>query len=202
MNEQESYFNPLKIYDYCNPKVLELYSGEKNILDIGCGSGALAKELKLINNKAVLYGIDISEDSGVIASQYLDRFFLVDLDNSPLPEFGVKFDLIIMADVLEHLKRPDLFLASLKKYLNHQGSLIISIPNIAHWSVRLSLLRGEFNYTKIGILDETHLRFFTYKTLTDMIDKCGYILVAKEYIMRDFLNSTQLKKLFIIIYWS
>lgn len=196
MNEQKCYFNPLKIYDFCNPKVLELYSGEKNILDIGCGSGALAKELKLINNKAVIYGLDISDESGVIASQYLDKFFLVDLDNSSLPDFGIKFDLIILADVLEHLKRPDIFLVSLKKYLNEQGSLIISIPNIAHWSVRLSLLRGEFNYTNTGILDETHLRFFTRKTLNDMIQKCGYIITETKYIIKEFFKVNFLKKLF------
>lgn len=189
MDIKEKYFKRLKVYNNVNYKIMELYSGENKILDIGCGSGALCNAIKKINSNAIIYGIDVSREAGKIASKSLNKFYKLDLDNDPLPAFGVHFDLIVCGDVLEHLKKPDLLLSNLKKYLSADGSIIISVPNIAYWPLRMALLRGNFDYTETGILDATHLRFFTRKTIADMIKVCGYNIIVVEYIVMPVLST-------------
>lgn len=82
-----------------------------------------------------------------------------------------KFDVITFADVLEHLRDPNQALTRAKDYLKEDGFIIISLPNVANWRVRLSLLLGKFNYTKTGILDESHLRFYNLETAKNLIGK-------------------------------
>ena len=81
---------------------------------------------------------------------------------------------MVYADILEHLKRPDLVLLRFKKYLSKSGHLILSVPNIAYFTLRLKLLLGRFEYEEKGILDVTHLRFFTLNSITRMLYECGY----------------------------
>jgi 2-polyprenyl-3-methyl-5-hydroxy-6-metoxy-1,4-benzoquinol methylase len=182
MKDYEYYFDTdiCEIYESINPLIIDLYSRENKILDIGCSVGALAEKIKSINNEAVIYGIDRSKKAGKIAPERLDKFFCLDLDSQAFPKFDIKFDLIILGDVLEHLKRPDIILTTLSDYLSENGSIIISLPNIAYWRKRLELLSGRFNYTKTGVLDRTHLRFFTYDTATAMINKSGYNILEER----------------------
>lgn len=179
---KNAYFNGIELYDNVNPTILEFYSGEKKVLDIGCGSGLLGKAIKGANANAVVYGIDYSEAAGGNATKVLDRYDTVDLDDEELPAYGRDFDLIILADVLEHLKRPDQLLTKLHKVLAPQGSVLISVPNVAHFRVRKTLLAGRFRYTDTGILDRTHLRFFTRETLYQMVSSCGYNVLGEKHI--------------------
>lgn len=101
--------------------------------------------------------------------------------------FNLKFDYIIFGDVLEHLKYPYSLLEKFKNYLSEKGKFIISLPNVAHACVKSNLLIDNFNYTKYGILDDTHLRFFTYKTIAKefaninlYIDMCFHTFGYKE----------------------
>jgi 2-polyprenyl-3-methyl-5-hydroxy-6-metoxy-1,4-benzoquinol methylase len=174
-------FEGVDLYDYVNPQIVQLYAGEAMVLDIGCGSGALGGKLKSINQRAIVYGIDVSQRAAQDASNVLDRFDLVDLDNHELPDYGTKFGLIILADILEHLKRPDLLMLQLHRHLTDEGSVLVSIPNVAHFSMRMMLLYGEFEYTSIGILDRTHLRFFTPKTFRQFVEQCGFNIAAERY---------------------
>jgi 2-polyprenyl-3-methyl-5-hydroxy-6-metoxy-1,4-benzoquinol methylase len=174
-------FEGIDLYDYVNPAIVGLYAGEGMVLDIGCGSGALGGKLKSINPKAIVYGIDVSQRAEQRASNVLDRFDLVDLDNEELPDYGLKFDLIILADILEHLKRPDLLMLQLRRHLTDEGSILVSLPNVAHFHIRVMLLYGEFEYTGIGILDRTHLRFFTHKTLRQLVEQCGFNIAAERH---------------------
>lgn len=167
---QNSYF-----YDNINDFVLQWYEGEQSILDIGCGTGLLAREMKKKNPESIIFGFDISENVKPYAEKNLDVFYQVDLDKEEdYPDIPQQFDLIILADVLEHTKRPDVLLKRVSQYLNPGGKIIISIPNIAHWSIRLDLLMGRFTYQQTGILDNSHLRFFTYQNICDLITGSGY----------------------------
>lgn len=177
-------FSGHEIYENVNPKIAALYAGEQAVLDIGCGSGALGAWIKRENIHAIVHGIDISSNAGKTASERLDAFWCVDLDLSPLPETGLKYDLIIMGDLLEHLKRPDLFLAQMAEHLTPGGRVIVSVPNIANYSIRLRLLFGEFRYTETGIMDRTHLRFFTWRSFTELLSQSGFSIEKRTFISR------------------
>lgn len=172
------------VYENLNPRIAGLYNNEPTVLDIGCGSGALGAWIKWKNPQAVVHGFDISAEAGRTARERLDCFWCVDLDLSPLPETGVQYDLIILGDVLEHLKRPDLFLAGVSDRLASDGRVIVSVPNIANYSIRLRLLLGEFRYTETGIMDRTHLRFFTWQSFSELVAQSGFAIEQRTFISR------------------
>ncbi len=172
------------VYENVNPKIAGLYAGESTVLDIGCGSGALGAWIKRENPQAVVNGMDMSPEAGRAATERLDAFWCIDLDLSPLPETSLKYDLIILGDILEHLKRPDLFLTGMHDHLSPGGGVIVSVPNIANYSIRLRLLFGEFRYTETGIMDRTHLRFFTWNTFAELISRCGFFVEKRTFISR------------------
>jgi len=96
---------------------------------------------------------------------------------------------IVFADVLEHLRQPEEILSRCKQLLLPSGFVIASIPNIAHWSMRWNLLFGRFDYTNLGLLDRTHLRFFTYKSAFDLFEKSGYAVDCFDFVSGRFPKS-------------
>jgi 2-polyprenyl-3-methyl-5-hydroxy-6-metoxy-1,4-benzoquinol methylase len=157
-----------------------MVGAEQEVIDIGCGEGYLATELKKLNNR--ITGIDVLPAASEKSS--LDRYYSADLDNGITPVIrqlkGERFTRAILLDVLEHLKRPETILDECHEILERDGQLIISVPNIANIVVRMSLLFGEFNYTERGILDKTHLRFFTRKTARQMVESRGYRILEEQ----------------------
>ena len=97
---------------------------------------------------------------------------VADLDTVP-PKLDGQFDLIVYGDILEHLKRPEKVLSELNRYLRPTGKIIVSVPNFVHLFVRLNILIGRFEYMERGILDRTHLRFFTLKTFRKFLANAG-----------------------------
>lgn len=160
--------------------VMRMVGANQEVIDIGCGEGYLARELKKMGNR--ISGIDVLPTAAETSA--LDRYYSADLDDgisSVVKQLGGKrFTRAILLDVLEHLKRPERILDECHDVLDREGHLIISVPNIANISVRLSLLLGQFNYTERGIMDRTHLRFFTRKTAREMITSCGYEIVEEQ----------------------
>lgn len=148
--------------------------GKKNslVLDVGCNTGFIGKEI-IRNKQASVDGIDINEEALKEAGESYRKVFRRDLCGSKLEIEDEKYDYIIFSDILEHLPRPDLVLRDAKKYLKDDGKVIISLPNVARFEIRIKLLLGNFDY-RPGILSEDHLRFFTKKSATEMITKCGY----------------------------
>jgi 2-polyprenyl-3-methyl-5-hydroxy-6-metoxy-1,4-benzoquinol methylase len=136
------------------------------VLDVGCGSGLLGARLRELGN--TVWGADAAEEIAELATQRLDRFLLVDvIDRDRINELIGKerFDVIVFADVLEHLPDPVATLYSYRHFLAPGGKILVSVPNIAVWNIRLGLLFGRFEYTATGTLDRTHLRFFTHANL-------------------------------------
>lgn len=149
----------------------EVYNGAFSVLEIGCASGTTLLEIGNRYPKAELYGIEMNQDVVNIASHYLS-IVQGDIQKKENP-FGEYYDYIILGDVLEHLKEPEYILKEIKHWLKPNGHIIISVPNIMHISVIEPLLHGDFPYRDEGILDRTHLKFFTKTELVKMMERCG-----------------------------
>lgn len=145
----------------------------KTILDVGCAEGLLSGEVKEKLN-AEVWGIEVVEPVAKKAELILDKVLCMGVEEAiPLLPDNY-FDTIIFADVLEHLVNPEEVLIKINSKLKDDGEIIISLPNIGHWSTILNLLQGEWEYQDAGILDRTHLRFFTRSSINKMIEKTGY----------------------------
>ena len=161
-------------YNNSRPEIQKMVSKKaKKILDIGCAAGHLGYELKKQLGSEV-WGIEIIEEVAKKASKKIDYVINLAVENAigKLPDNY--FDTIIFADVLEHLVNPELVLEQIKSKLKDDGEMIISIPNVLHWSVLLEMFKGKWEYADAGILDKTHLRFFTKSSITEMLNKIGY----------------------------
>lgn len=156
--------------------VVEMVGSNKAILDVGCDTGYLAEALIAMGCTAT--GFEINEVTAVEARRRMQRVEVGDLETTNLVEvFGAgQFEVVIFADVLEHLRDPLPILSQARQLLKPGGSVIISTPNVAHGDVRLALLQGRFNYTKVGILDETHTRFFTRDSLVEFVREAGFVV--------------------------
>ncbi len=140
------------------------------VLDIGCGAGYLAEALAVRGNRVV--GVDERRAPGVEGR--VSEFLQVDLDRDPIPWTGPPFSYVILGDVIEHLRDPARLLAQCHRLLADDGRLVVSVPNVAHWSVRLALLFGRFPYAAKGILDRSHLRFYTLGSVRAELEAAGF----------------------------
>lgn len=151
----------------------ELKNKNINVLEIGCATGATLLEIKNRYKSANIYGIEINKKAAEIAESFAD----IRSDNVESIELSYEekfFDYIIFADVLEHLQDPWSVLNNIKKYLKDDGYILASIPNVMHYSVVRELLNGNWSYADSGILDRTHLRFFTLSEINKMLINTGY----------------------------
>lgn len=153
-------------------KILSDDLTNKKILEIGCATGYFGK--RLINRGALVYGIDISPEAISKAKKVLTHAITLDLEIDKIPYNENYFDLIIAAEVLEHLFAPKELLKKVHKLLKPKGELIISTPNILYWGNRIKFLRGKFNYELTGIFDEGHIHFFSYGSLKKELDEAGF----------------------------
>ena len=158
--------------------LLSLIPRGSTVLDLGCAIGYLGGELRRVG--CDVYGVDANPLAiDAAASQGYTALELLDLNNfDQLPFGGKKFDVVLAADVLEHLLEPDQLLIRLHELVAPGGNLLISVPNIAHGSVRLSLLTGRFDYVEVGILDRTHLHFYTFKSARMLLERTGWTVDA------------------------
>ncbi len=165
-----------------------------NVLDVGCATGIIGEGL-YNEKKCNVIGIDYSEKSLEIARQKnsYDRLFKINLDyfSDELNEYENYFDYIIMADVLEHLKIPGSILANFKKLLKPGGLFLISIPNIAHGSLKLKLLQNKFEYTEYGLLDNTHISFFTLENIIQLLNRLNFELITLNRVYLDIEETEQ-----------
>lgn len=173
-------FNPPNI----NGLSLAMVPKNSRVLDLGCG-GALLGKFMQENLGCKVTGVEIDPKLAEIAKKGIDKVIVGDLGDKKIQKIILrqpKFDVIFAIAILEHLKQPQVILQQLKKSLKKSGIIIISLPNIAHWSIRLNLLFGNFNYAKSGILDKTHLKFFTIKTALNFLEKdCSLKIEAIDY---------------------
>jgi len=161
-------------YQRTRPEMLEFIpEGVTRALDVGCASGAFGFQLQ--QNGIEVVGVEVNDDVAEVAKTLLSKVIVGTLEQA-LPSLGERcFDIIILNDVLEHMVDPWSTLRTAKTLLTPNGCIIASIPNIRHHSVIHQLLRlGDFRYTEEGILDQTHLRFFTRSSMIRLFEESGY----------------------------
>jgi GT2 family glycosyltransferase/glycosyltransferase involved in cell wall biosynthesis/2-polyprenyl-3-methyl-5-hydroxy-6-metoxy-1,4-benzoquinol methylase len=154
---------------------LVLLTGEnKKVLEVGPATGYVTRILQ--ERGCGVTCVEIDPEAAAEAEPFCERMIVGDIQTLDMAEtFGdERFDVMMFGDVLEHLVDPAAVLIKIREYLSPQGYIVASIPNIAHGSIRLSLLRGEFRYTELGLLDRTHLRFFNRQTIEQLFSDSGY----------------------------
>lgn len=155
----------------------------RRVLDVGCGAGANASLIRRRYPDAKIDGITISSTEKVVAEPLFDELFLFDIESSALELFeNSKYDVIIFSHVLEHLQNPAQVLAKFTELLELGGQVLIAVPNVLGWRQRIKFLFGKFKYETAGVLDNTHLRFFTYFTTDQYLlaDCHGVKVIAKS----------------------
>jgi len=153
-------------YQGCNEALLAAVPAQATIiLEVGCGEGILGGRLKAANPQATVLGIEREPEVADRARRRLDQVFTLDVQNEDPPLAPASLDCILFGDVLEHLIDPGEVLLRYRKFLKPEGIVLCSIPNVQHHSIVQALIKGDFQYAPDGLLDATHLRFFTYSTI-------------------------------------
>lgn len=153
------------------------------VLELGCGSGGTMAWLRSIRAVRYAAAVEISAEDGAIARTAFDHVEIGDIASVPMQFQTGRFDLILALDVLEHLTDPEQTMAMLYDRLKPGGTIVISLPNVAHYQVAFPLLfKGSWEYGDEGLLDRTHLRFFTEATARRMIEQCGLKVGKIQYI--------------------
>ncbi len=160
--------------------LLRLVGNDKEVLEIGPATGYMTRVLSGQQGCRVT-GFEINPAAAAAAQPFLKRLIIGDLENPhDLAKIDGPFDVILIADVLEHLAAPEVPLRELRDYLCPGGRLMVSLPNVAHWSVRRALLFGRWELTGRGLMDRTHLRWYTRRTATALIEAAGYRVVTRR----------------------
>jgi 2-polyprenyl-3-methyl-5-hydroxy-6-metoxy-1,4-benzoquinol methylase len=155
------------------------------VLEVGCWSGHVTQHLVARGNTVV--GVELDPGAASEAEAFAQRVHVADIELVPLSalERG-PFDVIVLGDVLEHLRDPAAALADATTLLTPDGRLVISVPHVAHIDVRMMLLQGQWTYLDDGLLDRTHLRWFTRESLRQLLAGAGFVATSVERIVVPF----------------
>lgn len=163
--------------------VTEPHDKALKVLELGCGLGASAAKIKYLYPNSEIYGLDICEEVIDIANAFA-HVEQTDVEVYDWPWEDEFFDYVIMGDVLEHLRYPDVVLKKLHRMVKQGGHIILSMPNVMHYSVMIPLItESKFTYRSEGILDTTHLKMYTKYEIERLINEAGYIVEAGAYSM-------------------
>jgi 2-polyprenyl-3-methyl-5-hydroxy-6-metoxy-1,4-benzoquinol methylase len=165
--------------------VLDAVPDGARVLDVGCATGYLAAEL--VARGCTVVGVEFDPVAAQQARAVCREVVVGDLESEAVRAEVQRavagaggVDTVICADVLEHLRDPWAVLAWLRTLLDPGGRAVVSLPNIAHWTVRRELVRGRFDYTDFGLLDRTHLRFFTRASASALAHRAGFAVQAEH----------------------
>jgi 2-polyprenyl-3-methyl-5-hydroxy-6-metoxy-1,4-benzoquinol methylase len=170
--------------------VLSVPPGSR-VLDLGAADGSVARALK--ERGCVVWGIEFDERAADAASRVCDRVIVANLETPDAFDAldGETFDIVLALDVLEHLRDPTPVLRRAAAYLTPKGVAVVSIPNVTHGALRVSLLEGRFDYTEQGLLDRTHLRFFDRRSAERWIEGAGLTIEQTLRVRRE-LDETEI----------
>jgi len=159
---------------------VELVGRDKRVLEVGTSTGYVSKVL--VANGCRVVGIEIDPEAARGAEEFCERVIVGDVESLDLgEELGDEtFDVVLLGDVLEHLKDPRKALERMKPFVEPGGYVVASLPNVAHGSVRLALMQGRFRYNPLGLLDDTHLRFFTRESVEKLFRDAGFSVSELE----------------------
>lgn len=171
----------IRYYTWARGEIIKLITHNPDqpikVLEVGCGMGATLAKIQYLWPQAMVCGIEIVERVAQIGANYLD-IIQGNIETMEIPYAKEQFDYIILADVIEHLYEPEGTIKRLMPYLKKGGAFLCSVPNIMHVSVLMPLLQGQFDYQNAGILDRTHIRFFTLDSISKLFQRCGLEIEA------------------------
>jgi SAM-dependent methyltransferase len=165
------------VHDDHNPDLLKLMpTGARFVIEVGCSSGALAREYRKLNKQCRYVGVEISPKYAKLARRYCDAVFDIDIEcaGGELFDDAATCDCWIFGDSLEHLRDPWSLLGRIRQVIPSGGCVVACIPNAQHWSMQVRLSYGNLRYEDSGLLDRTHLRWFTRSTILEMFRDTGF----------------------------
>jgi len=163
-------------------RIARLVGVDHRVLELGCGYGVISRQLSQAQRCRVT-GVEIDAASAERARPWLDRLYLGNLEDQQWQAaVADAYDVIVSADVIEHLRDPEETLRQLVPMLAPGGQVVISFPNAGHAGIIAALLAGRFDYTPTGLLDETHLRFFTWNSMERMLNRVGLEVTHRETV--------------------
>jgi 2-polyprenyl-3-methyl-5-hydroxy-6-metoxy-1,4-benzoquinol methylase len=148
----------------------------KRVIDIGCGIGEIAKEFHVRGAPESYLGVEIVPEDAEVAKQYCSQVMVGNIEEFDSDTWAqlTNYDLWVFGDVLEHLYDPWKILKKVRTILPHDGQIACCIPNVQHWSIQARLSIGDWRYADKGLLDRTHIRFFTRQTIIEMMQHAGF----------------------------
>jgi 2-polyprenyl-3-methyl-5-hydroxy-6-metoxy-1,4-benzoquinol methylase len=151
----------------------------KHVVEVGCGSGSLAGAYRAHNPDTLYTGLEVMPEYIKLAKRYCNNVYLANIESLDIDVWKKisNADCWIFADVLEHLYDPWAVLSTIKQAMPNDGCLIACIPNLQHWHIQQSINSGAFIYRDSGLLDRTHIRWFTRLTMLEMWSRCGFNIV-------------------------
>lgn len=156
--------------------------GPHSVLDLGCGTGIFGRKLREQNKAREVIGVEIFKEAADEAARYYEKVHHGDVEQLKL-DYEDYFDFVICGDIIEHLKDPWTILGRIKTWLKTEGHVLVSIPNLRYWRVLKDLVfRGDWEYQDAGILDRTHLRFFTEKSFLRALSEAGFDIMYSGFL--------------------
>lgn len=175
----------MSYYEGVNPELLSMLPKDaRTVVEIGCGAGRFAAAYRTINPDVRYWGVELFEEAAQQAAIQMDGVIIGNIEDTEiffeLEEMleGSRIDVLVFGDVLEHLLNPWDILAKFKQLMSSNGCCVACIPNVSHWTILAGLIHGEWNYADFGLLDRTHLRFFTKKTMIELFVNAGWQVEA------------------------
>lgn len=167
-------------------RVIRMVGVDKNVLEIGSGPGSITKILSTVA-KCRVTAADIDAESLARLTPYCEHVFNIDLNNSSWVDVigqDSRFDVVVAADVLEHVYEPLTVLKAMTGFLNESSYIIISVPHVGHSAIHACLLEEDFEYGDFGLLDRTHIRFFGIKNVQKLFFDAGLKIIEAEFVVR------------------
>jgi 2-polyprenyl-3-methyl-5-hydroxy-6-metoxy-1,4-benzoquinol methylase len=156
---------------------LNLLAGAQRILEVGAATGYVTEAMQ--QGGATVVAVEIDPDAVEAARARGIEIRLGSVQDVVAP--AERFDHVVLLDVIEHVPHPDALFEACLSHLAPGGSIVLSVPNVAHWSIRWLLLRGRFDYTRTGLLDETHVRLYTAASLERLLARHGLTIAARRH---------------------
>jgi 2-polyprenyl-3-methyl-5-hydroxy-6-metoxy-1,4-benzoquinol methylase len=166
--------------------VISMVGNNKNVLEIGAGPGSITKYLSNFNNCNVI-AVEIDHSAFPKLEKVCQKIYPLDLNDPSWPQKlaeNKKFDVVVAADVLEHLYDPWATLQAMKSLLNDDGYVVLSLPHVGHSALSACLLEEDFDYREWGLLDKTHIRFFGIKNIQAMFERASLSITDVKFVIK------------------
>jgi len=166
-------------------RVVRMVGNDKRVLEVGAGPGSITKMLKCVGNCRVT-GLEIDKEAIKKLEPFCERVYEANLNDSAWPELlsdEEPFDVLVAADVLEHVYEPWTVLAAMADIVAKDGQIVVSLPHVGHNAVMACLLNEDFSYRDWGLLDRTHIRFFGLKNMQKLFEDAGLKIIDAQFVI-------------------